>query len=254
MKHDFIPGIFNYCDKWCSHCEFKKRCSVYIDENDSTDNDLPNAALITMITDKLKALSEIFEHSSQLLPSPNGVAYKKVALPAGKHEMEKTPYPRAENLLLKRAFEYRRLAFKWLEERKVDESIKIFSKKLLLDLITMDEIALELDILQEWLDEIRHFMNFIPVKLKRALTSAQRQKEYELRNGFPLDCEGSAKITILAIEKSIGNWEKLMTYFPELEDDCLDFLARLQHLKEITLKEFPNAMNFIRPGFDEFRE
>jgi hypothetical protein len=252
MKNDFIPGIFNYCDKWCSRCEFKKRCSVYVDDN-STDNDLPNEALIIMITDKLKALSEIFEHSPQLMPYTTDVVYKEFAL-AGKNEMEKTPYFGVRNSIMSKANEYGRLAANWLGERKVDEAIQIFSEKLDLDLVTIDEIALELDTVQEWLDEITHFMTFIPAKIKRAVASARRQKEWDFQSGFPRDSEGSAKIAVLAIEQSIKTWEKLMAYFPGLEDDCLDFLARLQHLEELTLKEFPNAMNFIRPGFDEIHE
>lgn len=254
MKNDFIPGIFNYCDKWCSRCEFKKRCSVFVDDNGEVDSTLPNEALIMMITDKLKALSEIFEHSSHLMPSMTDVAYENVMIAPEKQEIEKTPFAGTKNSIIAAGNEYERLAANWLDERKLDESIKIFSDKLDLDLITADEIALELDTVQDWLDEIGHFMTFIPVKIRRAVTNSRRRNEWESEIGFPKDCEGTAKIAILAIERSVQIWEELMAYFPELEDDCLDFLARLQHLKKLILKEFPNAMNFIRPGFDEFRE
>ena len=25
----FIPGIYNYCDRWCEHCELTSRCLNY---------------------------------------------------------------------------------------------------------------------------------------------------------------------------------------------------------------------------------
>jgi len=204
-----------------------------------------------MITDKLKALSEILEHSSQLVPQLNDVFFMDRSFSPEINEKSYSDNVWRKKSLVELAHDYQNLAANWLHERKVDESIKIFSEKLDLNLITIDEIALELDVLQEWLDEIDHFMMLIPVKIKRAVTSSCKQERWELENGLPKDCDGSAKITVLAIDRSIEVWEKLMAYFPQLEDDCLDFLVRLQHLKELTLKEFPNAMRFIRPGFDQ---
>lgn len=26
---DFIPGIYNYCDRWCERCAFTSRCLTY---------------------------------------------------------------------------------------------------------------------------------------------------------------------------------------------------------------------------------
>jgi hypothetical protein len=250
MMNDFIPGIFNYCDKWCSRCEFKRRCSVFVGDHRAR-NDVANEALIMMITDKLKVLSEILEHSSQHSPCKADLVHNEFSFLPEKNETEKTTSAGVKNFLMAKANEYERLAANWLVERKIDESVKILNEKLDLELVTVDEIALELDTLQNWLDEIDHFMGFIPVKVKRAVVSARKQNEWDFQNGFPKDSEGSAKIAVLAIEQSIEIWEQLMAYFPELEDDCLDFLARLQQLKQLTLQEFPNAMNFIRPGFDE---
>ena len=28
-ENNFIPGIFNYCDRWCERCPLTARCSVY---------------------------------------------------------------------------------------------------------------------------------------------------------------------------------------------------------------------------------
>lgn len=40
----FIPGIHNYCDRWCERCYFTSRCRVYekLDESDTEANDINN--------------------------------------------------------------------------------------------------------------------------------------------------------------------------------------------------------------------
>ena len=32
---DFIPGIYNYCDRWCERCPFTLRCMVYTMEKEA---------------------------------------------------------------------------------------------------------------------------------------------------------------------------------------------------------------------------
>jgi hypothetical protein len=29
----FIPGIYNYCDRWCERCRFTSRCLIEIDRS-----------------------------------------------------------------------------------------------------------------------------------------------------------------------------------------------------------------------------
>lgn len=29
QNQDFIPGIYNYCDRWCERCALSARCRVY---------------------------------------------------------------------------------------------------------------------------------------------------------------------------------------------------------------------------------
>jgi hypothetical protein len=38
---------------------------------------------------------------------------------------------------------------------------------------------------------------------------------------------------------------------PAFEDDILSFLVSLSQLRKKTLETFPNAMGFVRPGFDD---
>ena len=72
-------------------------------------------------------------------------------------------------------------------------------------------------------------------------------EEYPIQN----DANGTAKITLIAVEKSIAAWEVIHQQMPDAEDDVLDILVLLSRLKGGMKKEFPQAEGFVRPGFDE---
>jgi hypothetical protein len=59
-----IPGIYNYCDRWCERCEFIQRCANFaISENqfsDKEDLDISNKHF-------WKKLSEIFQVTMEMV-------------------------------------------------------------------------------------------------------------------------------------------------------------------------------------------
>jgi hypothetical protein len=69
-------------------------------------------------------------------------------------------------------------------------------------------------------------------------------------NGFPKDSDGSAKIALIAIDRSIAAWGQMRQHLPQREDNILDILVHLDRLRRKTETVFPNAKAFVRPGFD----
>jgi hypothetical protein len=49
----------------------------------------------------------------------------------------------------------------------------------------------------------------------------------------------------------LNAWVKLFELLPQYEDEFLTVLGLLDKLKKLSLEEFPNAMSFRRPGFDD---
>ncbi|MCB0550950.1 MAG: hypothetical protein KDD19_25495 [Phaeodactylibacter sp.] len=37
MQQSNIPGIYNYCDRWCERCSFTSRCLLYAQEQELTE-------------------------------------------------------------------------------------------------------------------------------------------------------------------------------------------------------------------------
>ena len=65
------------------------------------------------------------------------------------------------------------------------------------------------------------------------------------------DADGSAKVALIGIDRSLAAWAALRSHFPDQEDAILDFLLRLARIRRQAEKLFPNARAFVRPGFDE---
>jgi hypothetical protein len=73
----------------------------------------------------------------------------------------------------------------------------------------------------------------------------------ELLEDYPKDSDGSAKVALIAIDRSMAAWTHMYNYFLNLQDQILAVLAQLDRLRKRVETIFPEARNFIRPGFDE---
>ena len=97
---------------------------------------------------------------------------------------------------------------------------------------------------------IQWYLDFIAVKLQRALQSQLEEAEEAEADDYPKDAAGSAKVALIAIDRSIGAWGILLRHFPAQETAILERLAQLDRLRRAVQQQFPAARQFIRPGFD----
>jgi hypothetical protein len=99
-------------------------------------------------------------------------------------------------------------------------------------------------------DVIRWYQHQIYVKLKRAYHSIQDEKLEEL-DDFPKDSDGSTKVALIGIDRSISAWGEILKFLPDQKENILSIIAHLERLRNRTEAEFPDARAFVRPGFDE---
>ncbi len=107
--------------------------------------------------------------------------------------------------------------------------------------------------IQDCLEVIRWYQHQIYVKLCRA-ASGMIRGELEEAEYFPEDANGSARVAIIGIERSIPAWGGLLHQFPDQECSILDILVALKKLLRQVDTAFPDARAFIRPGFDTGEE
>ena len=65
------------------------------------------------------------------------------------------------------------------------------------------------------------------------------------------DADGSAKIALIGIDRSSSAWRILQSSLPEKAESTVQMLLELERFRRATEQNFPNAREFIRPGFDE---
>ena len=84
----------------------------------------------------------------------------------------------------------------------------------------------------------------------RAVRGNIEEKE-ERCDEFASDSDGSAKVALIAIDRSIAAWAVIQHYMTDYGQEVIDIIAFLDGLRQAVEETFPNARSFIRPGFDE---
>ena len=248
----FIPGIYNYCDRWCERCFLTSRCMTYAidaeDNNDPSSRDLNNKVFWERLHAIFRQTAEMLNELASEMNIDLTSLDKESLSESVSHQIDE-----ADNHALVRASrQYIQMADEWFEseyslfEQKEDELNSLLG-------IGIDEIKLhsEADSIRNAVEVIRWYQHQIYVKLKRALArddSINKELEDVI---FERDSIGSAKIALIGIDRSIGAWGKLQEHFPERTDSILDILVHVDRLRRRVEQLFPQARNFKRPGFDD---
>jgi hypothetical protein len=250
MKGNFIAGIYNYCDRWCERCTFTTRCRNY----ETTGKLSPEQV---DVSNKIfwDAISSNFEKAICLLHKAareQGIDLTKMI---AEEQQDRRSFLRTasqEHLLSSLCKQYQAVV------RPFDEKGEGFADKtrelthhVHLGIKSPEEAGHTVAGIGDCFDVIQWYVFFMDAKLQRALRGKMEGEKWEIENGYQRDSDGSAKIALIAIERSISAWIRLYELMPESEDTALEALSLLTRLKQKSEEEFPQAMQFKRPGFDE---
>ena len=247
---NFIPGIYNYCDRWCERCPFTSRCMNFALSEEQFDDpetrDITNEAF-------WQKLNEIFQLTLEMLKETveqQGIDLDSLDLQAASDEHRIVRDTAGNHECSRAAKAYGKMVGNWFDsakdifEKKADD----LSLKARLELPNSDP-ASEAAGLKDSVDIIRWYQHLIYVKLVRAITGALEETS-QSPDEVPKDSDGSAKIALISIDRSIAAWGQMRKHFPQREDDILDILVHLDRLRRKTKTIFPDARAFVRPGFD----
>ena len=226
IQDGFIVGIFNYCDSWCAACAFTSRCRVFADI----------AALEAASDPTLKPVVEAPPRPEDVPPGPPAwmkELLQEVEKAAAESSGSGAPARRREILpeheeLCEHARAYVDWMFAWLR--------------------THDTFAAVTDP-EDPRAVVSWFYSMIYVKVRRALHGLAEDDPDE-RDG-PADHDGSAKVALLAVERSQAAWLQIIERGLAPWTEAEPFVRQLLWLRDEIERIFPNARAFIRPGFDE---
>jgi hypothetical protein len=224
----YISGIHNYCDRWCERCSLAGFCSV--NALDQLQGELKEG-----MDDESLLLLDVkanFEATMEMIQEwMNKAGIDPASLPSEEKantDPELSPEPGA---IMHLAEEYAREVHQWLKEKKGNAGILSWEHTEAVNVIT-------------W------YHTIIAAKLYRALLG--REFDFE-ENPVQNDSNGSAKVALYSIRKSITAWS-WMIHHRQHEDSSLRLAAMLSELLKRTNEQFPDADKFIRPGFDQPEE
>ena len=91
---------------------------------------------------------------------------------------------------------------------------------------------------------------FIPVKLHRALHGRDSYQRGNAPDDDPVqnDWNGTAKVALISIVRSIQAWDVLTGV--SNDPDARQVADALRQLQREVEQSFPDAWQFVRPGFD----
>lgn len=270
---NFISGIYNYCDRWCERCQFTSRCFLYATEQADPDLDDPEVRDIS--NEKFwRKLQAIFRSTGEMIAewaAETGVDLNAIDVSEEMAERERETEAAKQSELSQRAETYITSVNNWFRDEFVTEE-NVHDDMQKGPQTDDDDVTI-----QDAVAVIRWYQFFIAVKLLRALTGGSRVDEdlideadlsmdflddetadddgldYDavISQAAHMDSNGSAKVALIAIDRSIGAWRALQISLPEKSDTIRPMLIELNGLRRSTEETFPRARDFIRPGFDE---
>jgi hypothetical protein len=242
----FISGISHYCDNWCERCAFTSRCLSYaqlradFDDDDPASHDLNSPKF-------LEKLKENFETTKELLimgAEKCGIDVNSIELDDEEWEDQKRRDREArEDPLVQSAERYTWMVKEWFDANH--DAINLAYSD---SLGTGNEILPEE--LEDAIEVIQWYMFIPPVKLFRVIHNDGDDKEQ-----WWIDyTNGSAKVALIGMDRSIIAWNKMKGFFPETAYSIGPIVEHLEELRSRTEREIPDARSFIRPGLDEITD
>jgi hypothetical protein len=233
-EEDFIPFIYNYCDRWCERCGFSERCRIFAEESEMTDEEkeIGNEAFVRNLTNILAQAAAMLADKAEEFGIE--VDREDVDLASVKYEQKRGSV--RVNELARLAEEYAWSSRPILESRNewligspVDEEVQ-----------------------SEVLKVLYWYQFFISAKIQRGLEGILDEdgnEDHDEINDLQSDANGSVKIAIIAIERSILAWTYLLA--KENSEIVRPMIRTLEKILRLAEQKFPNARDFVRPGFDE---
>jgi hypothetical protein len=234
----FIAGIYNYCDRWCKRCPQTLRClnfSVSEEEfSDPETRDIRNEAFWKKLSGILGEALELLKESAKKW----GIELETLGSIEDEENIKAKDVAAENHLLCRAAKRYSERVEDWFRERET-----LFFE--------IAAAAREGVSLEEAIEVIRWYQYFICAKVMRAVRGNIDEKE-ERCDEFASDSDGSAKIALIAIDRSIAAWAVIQHYMTDGGQEVIDIIAFLDGLRQAVEETFPKGRSFIRPGFDQF--
>jgi hypothetical protein len=234
MPRRYIDFISAYCDSWCERCAFTQRCSHFAVQSalGMCDGDVERAMELAIGPPRVPGKAppkKLLERMAEVLgdQEPSAQELERV----GREIAERRDRIRRVRVA-EASMDYAVAARRWFGEHKGIED--------------HPDPAV-----REAIETIGRDAYLIHIKIMRALDGRDENPDgmWFEKSAVQSDWNGSAKVALLSIQRSEPAWRAVAT---AIRDEAGSVLAGcLAALHEEMNREFPRAMEFRRPGFDD---
>ena len=232
-RERIIEGVFNYCTRRCELCPFTGRCTLYQSEREHLRRH--------PVGDAAERIDDSFAETWRLLEAwckREGLDFEQIRRDA-EHDDSGAALERVEAAVRADPLQQLSSAYTHAAFRVVDAMASARS---------MHDWSSEVE---GALDTISWHAGMLSAKVHRALHGLAERELFRGDDPVQNDWNGSAKIARIVIEESTRAWQVLLREGQAPEDSPLVELVALISRVDTSLAErFPEAMHFIRPGFD----
>jgi len=236
----------DYCDRWCERCSFIDRCATGVMEQKR------------WAKGKDWEPEDFFEELKKIFP------FTENKMAEWLEENDIDPKEFEENYLPEPDLKGIKEMAKEMQNRGMDyyKSVSAFFKQNQdsfkakgVDLFSEQEepegkYPLDRSLLADAVDVVRWYMHFMFAKGSRAVQGMEDMHE-TWGGPYQSDALGSAKIALIAAERSIAAWEIIRRHLPEHSAAIVGgFELQLERFRHRIEGLFPDCRKFVRPGFD----
>jgi hypothetical protein len=250
----FIPGIYNYCDRWCERCDFTEVCRTFsmedefraiaekragMEEGEEDDADVSDDEFLAafdfddddMEEEDGDDIDDSFFNDIDFDIDPDELEDPREDFFSPHNKAERHPLTTMVDKFMDDSNEWIEVQYKEVEDN--------FTKYVAIG--NTDELMEAFDVIMRY-----HF--FVPIKLRRALSGYFEQHEDEFE---AFDMNGTAKVMLIAIDDSLLALKVLKRYFKDKKEIIDKLIVQLTEILSQAGGLFPDARSFIRPGLDE---
>lgn len=248
-----IPGVFNWCDRWCERCPLTHKCTLFQQEQEDKailESDLSEDEKMEKLKEKMmqtfEMLSDAEEEFEMDLDEIDEEEQEEAMLEHEISEIKIDIHPISEL-----SETYMKESMEWLRNKRKDPVFEPYFQIMYAEVKNHAPLSNEFQKIMDNLETIQWYQTMIPVKCRTAFSYLSEKSFWD---EYPIEeraYNGTAKIALICIQNSIKAWQSILFWSKDEEEFILPLLDKLVEMKHMLEEEFPDAYKFIRPGFDE---
>lgn len=240
----FIPGIYNFCDRWCEKCELRLQCVSFvmgkrIEEKGGFNLEGEEVKEDDGLWGRLKGIFESTYEILQELAEERGVKVEDIYT---FEELDKEFWGEDVGYIFKEG-----KILSYIEGSEIIKICRIYEHwadrclERILKFPHEENAGIEED-----LEIVSWYLDLMQAKMMRALHSySSREKMCGTE-----EYNGLVKVALISIERSDISWKNIREFYREYATEISHLLIMLEQLKIEIERQFPYARKFLRPGFD----